>query len=372
MKKKPFLIIILCAAAIGIRIGMFDYVTLDYQNFLARWVDFFRENGGFSALKYSIGNYNIPYLYFLAAFSYLPVNDLYLIKALSCLFDFLLALSCMKLAKKCGAGQAASLVCFFVVLFLPTVVINGSLWAQCDSVYVAFAVLGIVLALDDRPAASMICMALSFGFKLQAVFILPVCIILLIMHKYKWWHFLLFPVSYLVLILPAVLAGRPLLSAITLYWDQMNTVGTAPNYNAPSFNAITHGEGSVIAAFIAMALIIILAFLLRKKLNNRLFLLLSVIMVTIIPYLLPHMHDRYFFAADILSVVLACSLSGGIRIPLILSAACQQFASLICYLAYLTTRYLPLGSIYLTNDRGAIAIFISLIIYALTFVFILV
>jgi len=372
MKKKTVLTTLLIAAAIGIRLGCFDYETLDYQNFLAQWVQYFRDFGGFSALKNSIGNYNVPYLYFLAAFSYLPVNDLYLIKALSCIFDFVLAWAAMKTAQKCGASDNASLACFFVILFLPTVVINSALWAQCDSIYVAFGLLGIYLALDDRPVASMICMALSFGFKLQAVFILPVCLILLIMRKYKWWHFLIFPLAYLLLILPAVAIGRPLLSTITLYWDQMNTVGSAPNYNAPAFNAITHSSGSVAASFIALALIIILAVVLRKTLDNRSFILLAVITVSLIPYLLPHMHDRYFYAADILSVVLLFSMAGKLKLPCAVSAICQQFASLICYLAYLTTRYLPFGEIYLTNDRGAIAILTSLIIYCLTFVYILV
>ena len=367
MKKKHVISILLIAVAIGIRLGCFSYVTLDYKNFLMKWVQFFRDNGGFSALKYSVGNYNIPYLYFLAAFSYLPVNDLYLIKGLSCIFDFVMALAGMKIARKCGASEKAGLCCFFAILFLPTVIINGALWGQCDSIWTAFALLGIFYALDGRPARSIICMAVSFGFKLQAVFILPVCVLLLIMKKYSWKHFLLFPLSYIVLILPAVALGRPFASALTLYWDQMETVGTAPNYNAPSFNALTHGSGSVAAAFIALAVIIVLAVILRKKLDDRALIVLAVITVTIIPFLLPHMHDRYFFPADVLSVVLVFCVAKNLRIPAAAAAACQQFASLICYLAYLTTYYIPVGHMYLTNDRGAIAIIISLIIYSLTF-----
>ena len=42
--------------------------------------------GGFAAVKLPIGNYNAPYLYFLAAISYLPIPDLYLIKLFSILF----------------------------------------------------------------------------------------------------------------------------------------------------------------------------------------------------------------------------------------------------------------------------------------------
>lgn len=366
-KFNKILFFALLILSVVVRIVFFDYETLDYLNFLKNWVEYYRMNGGFLALKSSIGNYNIPYQYFLALFSYIGVNDLYLIKILSCLFDYLLAYSGMMICRKCGVTKNNSYVCFFVILFLPTVVINSALWAQCDSTYVSLALLGIYLALDDRPVWSMVSMALSFGFKLQAVFILPVCVILLIMKKYKIWHFLIFPLTYLVLILPAVLAGRPFKDAFMLYVNQMNTVGSAANYNSPALNALTHGSGSVLAAVAAMLIIIIFAFILRKELTNRMFILLSVIMVTAIPFFLPHMHDRYFYASDVLScVVMACFLCGSELLASVLAVcACisQQFASLICYLAYLKTYYLKLGSIYLTNDRGAVAVIISLLIY---------
>ena len=73
----------LLLAAFVPRLLALRYETLDYQNFLSRWVAFYRENGGFRALNQSVGNYNIPYLYFLALFSYSSIPDLYLIKLLA-------------------------------------------------------------------------------------------------------------------------------------------------------------------------------------------------------------------------------------------------------------------------------------------------
>ena len=54
--------------AFAARYSVLDYVTLDYRDFLSRWVEYFRVNGGFVGLSRQIGNYNIPYLYFLALF----------------------------------------------------------------------------------------------------------------------------------------------------------------------------------------------------------------------------------------------------------------------------------------------------------------
>ena len=91
----------LVAAAFVLRGLCFSHVTLDYVNFLSQWVEYFRANGGFAALGEPIGNYNVPYMYFLAAFSYLGINDLYLIKLLSVFFDIVLA--AMPRKSTCGA-----------------------------------------------------------------------------------------------------------------------------------------------------------------------------------------------------------------------------------------------------------------------------
>lgn len=245
---------LLLGAAFGLRVWCLDYETLDYQNFLTVWLDFFRQNGGFSALRYPIGNYNIPYLYFLALFSYLPVKGLYLIKLLSILFDVLLAWAAMGIVRKLGGSGKVQLGCFFTVLFLPTVVLNGALWGQCDSIYVALALLSIYWALEDRPVLSMLAITLSFGFKLQAVFVMPVLAVLWMQKRFKLRHFALFPLFYVLLVLPAVLLGRPFVETLTLYFNQTGSIGSGLNYNSPSlFGIFWHVENEALAAKLAVA-----------------------------------------------------------------------------------------------------------------------
>ena len=244
-RRAVFVSVLLVAAAFTVRRLCLDYVTLDYKDFLSKWVDFYRQNGGFKALHYPLGNYNIPYLYFLCLFSYSSINDLYLIKLLSIFFDVLLAYGAMMLLGKVRESIPARIACFFTVLFLPTVILNGSLWAQCDSIYVALAVLAIYLALDDRPILSVLFFTLSFGFKLQAVFLLPVMAVLWLKGKYKLWHFLLFPVFYVLLVLPAVALGKPFLETLTLYASQTGSIGDGLNYNSPSVYAFFQYDPSV-------------------------------------------------------------------------------------------------------------------------------
>ena len=162
--KKPAHVLVcagLVALAFAVRALFFGYETLDYQDFLSRWVQHFRDNGGFAALSGSVGNYNVPYLYFLALFSYLGTDDLYLIKLLSTLFDVLLAFGAMRLAGLFTRSRVRLLFVYFAVLFWPTVVLNSAVWGQCDSIYVSLALLALYWGMSGKPALGMAAMACS-------------------------------------------------------------------------------------------------------------------------------------------------------------------------------------------------------------------
>jgi hypothetical protein len=74
---RLFLSVTLLTAAFAMRILLMDHRTGDYNVFLAPWVEHFRAGGGFRALDDIVGNYNLPYQYFLALFSYIPMAPLY-------------------------------------------------------------------------------------------------------------------------------------------------------------------------------------------------------------------------------------------------------------------------------------------------------
>lgn len=363
MNKGKYLLVslILIGIAFILRGMVINYVSGDYRTFLSRWVEFFRMRGGTAGLSGNIGNYNVPYLYFLALFSTVPVNDMYLIKLLSIAFDVILAFGMMKLAGVFTNSVPKRLAAYLITLLLPTVILNGAMWGQCDSIYTALAVLSLWLALSDRPKLSMIFIALSFGFKLQAVFIMPFFIVLLIAKRIKLWHFLVFPLTYIVLILPAVFCGRPFLDTLTLYLNQAHSVGSQLNYNSPSIFAIVRGNTSMLSvlgvslAFLFVIIIFLWAFIKRKNIGNEALIGIAILFVVGIPFLLPHMHDRYFFMSDVLTLLPAILWASYIPV-----AVFSSFASLLSYYAYLKGHFLmPLRI-------GSFAIIAILIVY-LTF-----
>ena len=349
------------ALALVIRASLLDFESDDYLTFLAPWTQFFRDNGGFAALRYSLGNYNPPYMYFLALFSYFDISELYLIKLLSVLFDVLLAWACMKLLGLYTGSRAKLLGVFLAVLFLPTVVINGAYWAQCDSIYAFFGIYALYLGLRGRGCASMVSLAACLAFKLQAVFIIPVFFILLLAKKLRWRQLLVFPAAYIVFMLPALLAGRPFVETMTLYFAQAGTVGDAMNYNAPSLTSMFQWSGNteswstllIAAAFALVLASYAVAAVKRRELDDTVFLGFALLLAMGIPYLLPHMHDRYFFISGVLALVLAFRDRRFFPIPLL-----AELASLHCYYAYFV-RY------YLVHPRiGGIFMLIALLLTA--------
>ena len=349
------------ALALVIRASLLDFESGDYLTFLAPWTQFFRDNGGFAALRYSLGNYNPPYMYFLALFSYFDISELYLIKLLSVLFDVLLAWACMKLLGLYTGSRAKLLGVFLAVLFLPTVVINGAYWAQCDSIYAFFGIYALYLGLRGRGCASMVSLAACLAFKLQAVFIIPVFFILLLAKKLRWRQLLVFPAAYIVFMLPALLAGRPFVETMTLYFAQAGTVGDAMNYNAPSLTSMFQWSGNteswstllIAAAFALVLASYAVAAVKRRELDDTVFLGFAMLLAMGIPYLLPHMHDRYFFISGVLALVLAFRDRRFFPIPLL-----AELASLHCYYAYFV-RY------YLVHPRiGGIFMLIALLLTA--------
>jgi len=365
---------VLLLAAFGIRLWFLDTTTLDYEWFLSPWVEHFRYHGGFTGLGIPVGNYNVPYLYFLAGFSYIPIPDLHLIKLLSFFFDVLLAYYVMKTVSIYTENKNRQRIAFFAVLFLPTVFLNSAYWGQCESIYAAFAVMSFYCAMKDKPILSMAALALALTFKLQVVFLFPLFLVFLFTKKIRLRHLPVFPAVYILSILPAVIAGQPFWDTLLFYIGRGGNPGL--NYNSPSVFAFNRGPNyndtlamiGIIAAFALVVLVYLSVFLRHKRraISNEDYLVLALIFVVGVPFLLPHMHDRYFYLADIFAVALGLShLRFLAVIPL------TQLASLISYHIYLhwfAAPQLSLPLIGFDTRVGAAALCVVLVGLAAGFV----
>ncbi len=174
------------ALGLMVRFMMLHGVSGDYTCYWQPWLETMRGLDVRQALVQEIGNYTMPYTYFLVWVSRLSFQELFCIKLLSILFDVLCGVMLVALARQAGFGQKGRLAVFFLYMFLPPFFLNSAYWAQCDSVYVFFCLAALYYALQGRSAACWALIGAAFALKLQAVFLLPVLFVLLLTKKLKW------------------------------------------------------------------------------------------------------------------------------------------------------------------------------------------
>lgn len=322
-----------------------DRETMDYQNFLSRWYDTL-DSGGFGAFREQFADYNYPYLYLIWLLTVVNVPSLVGIKALSIIFDVVLAVCAYRIVGLRTERFLLRASAFGVVFLLPSAILNSAWWGQADAIYTACVLAGLYFLLraqsggarrgDPRHRAyvwnSLIacaCFGLALGFKLQAIFVLPVLLWLLVRRRLPWFTLAAIPAVYLLLDVPAVLAGASWSTALSVYVNQTDsykqlTLGAANLYQLIPIS----GDATWLAHLgIALAVGVVLAFLgwsLWKKpaVTPASLLVVATASAAIVPFLLPAMHDRYFYTVEILSVVAAFFLPlWFVAIPVLIQAS---------------------------------------------------
>lgn len=312
-----FPIVLAAAAVLGvlIRLPGRDFVSGDFYYFLEPWYKIIKENG----IGEQVGNYNLTYQFLILLLTKLPIPALHAYKLLSCVFDFLLAAAVGLAVYLLSGGENRrwyGLAAAAAMLLSPVAVINSSVWAQCDSIFVFFGVLAIIALLKDRPMAAMILLGLSFAFKLQAVFFLPVFLLAWFRKRqFSVLYFLLVPVSMLAAGLPTVFFGRNPLDVIGIYLEQSETYPQmAMNY--PSFwqlvlNVSSANHYAIMklpAMILALALlaVLMLCYIKRRLPTDGVSLLsMAFLLAYACVLLLPSMHERYSYAYEALAIALA-------------------------------------------------------------------
>lgn len=304
-------VLMVAVAAICLRLFMLDFASGDYGSFLSVWVSQMKGMSFREAITTPIGDYNMPYLYFLAIFSRFKLNDLYLIKLLSIVFDFVLALAVTKLISLFKKGDGTLVLSFALTLFAPTFFLNSAYWGQCDVIYTALCVIALYFAFKDKGAHSVVFFALAFSFKIQSIFILPIIIFLIIKRKISFTQILLFPVTFFATLLPAILCGRSFYDTFSIYINQTSSYPYL-TLNCPTLwalipdnqdNFAVFGTGAVLLAGAAVLVFSLFVYLKKENLNKSLLFDCAFIFTLIIPFLLPRMHERYFYLAETLSII---------------------------------------------------------------------
>jgi|GEM_PF-255206 len=299
----------------AIRYSSLNFTSFDMDVYLF-WYDALLK-GGFSAIREPFA-YTPPYLYLIwlatLTSSFLP--KLIALKLIPIFFDLCNSFLVYKILKiKYPNGEVSILgACIFFIL--PTVILNSSVWGQVDSIYTCFLLASIYFLIRNQPLPAVVFQGIALAFKAQAIFLSPLLLLLVLRKRIPWLYLGIIPFIYVLMMVPAMLAGRPLLELMTIYNGQVNTFHfltlNAPNpYVFISNDLYTSAVliGVAITAAIASIWVAVYTFKI-KEFTPEIIVISGLASAAIIPFFLPKMHDRYFYPADVLSLLAAFYISG--------------------------------------------------------------
>ncbi|MCX5696771.1 MAG: hypothetical protein NTU54_02155 [Candidatus Omnitrophica bacterium] len=231
-------------------------------------------------------------------------------------------------------------------LFYPSVIINSSYWGQWDTVHIALIMASLYYLLLDNSTNDwkiVILFAASLTCKPVApLILLPLYATWALQNKGRIWKLLIYtPLIYILSIIPCWLAGKPFTDLLFYDWKIVSIQRHySLTFNAPNiYQWIPNNPGILLSGGLSVLLIMLLmtlAFSYIKYEEGRkaqAYIDIAMFSSLLIPFISPMMHERYFFLADILSIVFVFYHPRFFFIPIIL--ALSSFLSYYPYLSNL-------------------------------------
>lgn len=323
---------------------LWRYTGLDVATFLLPWFRHIQEAGPIGAFAAPFGNYAPPYLYMLAATTLLAdwIHPVDLIKALSVAGTLALTGAIWHLLRTLADGRLShdQMRGAALVLILPTTLLNAALMGQCDAMWSAACVMALSAAVARRHAAMLAWCGVALAFKLQAAFFAPFVLALLIRRRVPLRLWPIAAATWIASLIPAWLAGWPALDLLTIYLHQTE-FDPAMALNAPNLWMIVAAlplftEVPLTGLAFAAATGATAAYIARltvAPLGPRRLMEAAALSPMLVAGLLPRMHERYFFLADIITLAIALAWPDRRSIGI---AVLVQLGSALGLLAYLS------------------------------------
>jgi Gpi18-like mannosyltransferase len=308
-------LVVMFGLAVFLRYAGLHFVSMDMASDFIPWYHQLAD-GGYKGLIQSSFSYTPPYLYllFLSTFTKTFLSDIVAIKLIPIYFDACNTFLVYKITRiKYPAGKLPILAAAVFAL-APTVILNSAYWGQVDSFYTCFLLVCMYFILRNKPLPAILFFGIAFTIKAQAVFLGPFLILMALKKRVRWMQFGLVPIVYLLLVLPTILIGKPAFSAFTVYAAQAEAFPFA-SMNAPNLYIFVppsaYSSAVIIGLSISAIMVLLWLFIYGRinfKLTYSILVYMALISVACVPFILPKMHERYFYPADVFSILLAFSL----------------------------------------------------------------
>lgn len=318
----------------------------DMELFLEPWFSHIVHYGPIGAFRHPFSNYEPAYLYLLTvgSLAHSVFTAMTIIKMISVAGTMFLTLALADLLKAANARAREALL----VLILPSVLLNDSIFAQCDALWAGSCVFALASMIRGRTARAMVWCGVAISFKAQAAFIAPVMIGAMIGRRAPWWQWLIPAGVFLASLIPAWLAGWPAINLLTVYVDQAAQDQLPGRLGNPWMLATLFAEQSAHLWFFlgyiaaALAALVVAALARHHARDPRQLVILAALSGTALPFLLPKMLERYYFLGDVMTLALACAWKERSAAFVVRAVQLASILSLMTYIHFYHQPYLAL------------------------------
>lgn len=371
----PILAISLMATTLLFGILFIDRSNYDLTVYLLPWYEHIMTEGRLASLHGNFTDYTPPYVYVLSIVTL--TNDflqpIVAIKLASMLFGLFGAYQVYHIMIGLRKSINYSLNTSIIFYTLPEVSLNNIVWGQSDVMYVSFLLAFTRYILQRRRSLAMIMYGIAISFKPQSLFIAPFVGYLflydvMICRRFisAAWDLMLTPITYMIMMIPALLAGRSIEDVFIFYREQYNY---SPRLNWAAANPYVilelfrqEGENlstsnltdpslfqklsllifqyqdmlgiiGLIFAFAVCGLLVVLFYRSTKVQYPELLIYMLTVSALVVPFITPKMHERYFIAAGVFAFLLACTNPK--KLNFIICAICLQTSAMFPYMRFL-------------------------------------
>ena len=346
--------------------------TNDVVGYVFKWMTNIREVG-FTNFYTVESDYSPLFLFVVGIFAYLPAGETVTVRGLTYsanwmvylksfyyMVEVAIAIGLYLIVKAVTDDKKYAWLVYVIYLCLPVQFFNSAIWGNADVLYFVCFVYILYFILKEKDGWAFFLAGVCFGIKLQAVFVLPFLIYLLMRGKLKFYKILFAPIGLFSTFLPAYLCGASFIQPFAFFARQVNgysllTLGCANIWhliNIRSGAMEVFSTGATVLGLLLIGLFTAIIFERNVELDKKNTLCVGIFLMAIVPMFLPHMHERYFYLLDVL-IVVYCLVTKK-RYYLILL---MQLSSGIAYHNYLSGRHFILA---LGEDSVHIASWINL------------
>jgi len=302
------------------------------------WYAKLQRHGPLVGLGKDFYNYTPPYLYLLALATLTSsfIAPLTSVKMIAMVFDILSAIMVYKIVRLHRRQGHLPVLAAAVFFAGPTMLVNSAVWGQADSVFASFLLACLYFLLIHRPLLAVASFSVAFAFKPQGIFFAPLLLLMMLWGRIRWYHFLAVPVVYAICMAPAVAFGRTWNEVFTAYATQADA-GKALTHNAATIYVFVPRSAfswllwpAVVGATLVFLAWVYYSWRATRNRNVPAIVLLALVCVTLVPFLLPNMRERYYYLGDVLSLILAFMTPALWYLPILF-----QVLSLLSYSMFL-------------------------------------